>query len=319
MKRLIIIFIVVSLVSIKAFNQCATTKGYNDLLPITKTESISDETKAHLSALHKKVEDYIGIRFNYRFYEDNNSHNAYASQKDTLYFGIGLIQDCLMHEEGLLALDFIFCHEAAHLYQFRDKNNNLKKLQKNTKNFELQADCLASKMIYDCLELRDANRFGKMLDFVFGIGDYFVNRYDHHGIPFERLISCFIYWNIRSKNKDITDFYNKSYYLFAREKCGDCHPISHNIIRLENPKGKIEFSIGFDMNLYKSGAENGFGNRKKIFGKIVPTPNSTIDSFVFKVDRGKFFFFPKHYYIKKGLIYGDKHYLNLVGALNPKD
>jgi len=303
----------------ESFAQCAIAGKSLPQFILPNVEAVPTGIESHLDSLKKKVEGYIGLTFSYRFYNDKNNHNAFASHADTLYLGLGLVKECLSKEEGLLCLDFIFCHEAAHLFQFSDRNNKLKIASKNIKKFELQADCLSSKIIYDCLELRDTKKFKNMLNYVFEIGDYFVNKYNHHGIPFERLISCFVYWNIHSDHNTIIDFYNKSYYLFTEAKCDSCHPISHNIISVNTKKGKKEYSIGFDMNLYESMAEGGFGNKQKTFGKIVPTANSSQESFVFKIKNRCFLLSPKYYYIRKSLIYEDQNYSILIGALNPSN
>lgn len=303
----------------KSFAQCAIAGKDLPQLLLSNIDSIPTGIESHLDSLKKKVECYIGLTFSYRFYNDKNSHNAFASRTDTIYLGLGLLKECLSKEEGLLCLDFIFCHEAAHLFQFHDSTNKLKIKSKNIKKFELQADCLSSKILYDCLELRDADKFKKMLNYVFEIGDYFVSKYNHHGIPYERLISCFVYWNIHSDDNALLDFYNKSYYLFAEKKCDSCNPICHNIISINTNKGKNDYSIGFDMNLYESMAENGFGNKQKILGKIVPTANSSQDTFIFKIKKEYFLLFPKYYYIRKSLIYEDENYSILSGTLNPSN
>lgn len=280
------------------------------------SDSLYKVAQPHIDDFVDKIKNYLCIDFCIYIYDDGNDRNAFASKSNEIFIGKGLIRDCLHFDSSFLCLDYVICHEASHLFQYKDSSNHSMK-RSPVKNFELQADCMASRMIYDLKKLRDTEKFQIMLDYLFTLGDYSFNSPEHHGVPMQRYIAAFGYWSIYCK--DAIDLYNKSRYLFEPEQhCQVCPSVCHYSIVINRKDGYIDsYCIGVDLNIYNNNGEDGYGNETVIKGKVIPSLHSTMKIFTFEINgknkKGKKT--TMLFYVKNNIVYKDKHNTRVAGNL----
>lgn len=172
---------------------CAWSHGVMGSLSQTTASSGNDSLDRALIAEVKKVDRIFQINPGYRFLQDSNGPNAYATTQThvagtwgTVLFGLTLLGRELQTDYGGAAIAGIAAHEGAHIFQYA--NNLSAKLRAATAQpTELHADFLAG--YYFAKTGRTERSLIVFARSLFQKGDYQYNSRDHHGTPQQRVDS----------------------------------------------------------------------------------------------------------------------------------
>ena len=140
------------------------------------------------------ISSVLNVLPGFGYYDDGDSHNAYASPRiragrtdGTVLFGLGLLRDKLNEQAGGSRVAAVCAHEFSHVVQFKHNiQSRIRNGQPTVKPIELHADFLAG---YFAARHREDNPSFPAAEFAMSQykgGDPYVGQEDHHGTREER-------------------------------------------------------------------------------------------------------------------------------------
>lgn len=186
---------------------CVSNNEFSELLQATsgvQAFSSGSETIIHhsddrtfdqaLAIMLASISSVFDVLPGFGYYDDGNSHNAYASPQvrtgrtdGTVLFGLGLLRDKLREQAGGSRVAAVCAHEFGHIVQFKHNlQGRIRNGQRTVKPIELHADFLAG---YYAARHREDNPSFPAAEFAMSQykgGDPYVGQEDHHGTREER-------------------------------------------------------------------------------------------------------------------------------------
>lgn len=185
---------------------CAKVGGASNI-PIISNSEVSYDNQ--ISSTFYKIKYEFGLNCKYFYYNDAESHNAFANPDDNnIYLGVGFIKDCFTSGNGITAVRVLIAHEMSHLYQFANSGSSLLEYDNQSHYGELQADFMAGYVLTK-LGYVSRNNYKVATNSIWKIGDIAWTDSDHHGSPSERTVALFA--GICNSNMGTEEAYSYSY------------------------------------------------------------------------------------------------------------